>query len=119
MTTTTDVPPLTFRVNAEDRARILADAREAGMTFGSYARYKFLDKTQTAVVYRRTLTRRLMMRLISHMGRVGNNMNQISWKLNSSLILLPLDVQLHREGVEALKEMRGLIVHQLSQPGPC
>ena len=111
---------MTFRVNSEERRQILADAKLAGMSFGSYARSRLLKEAQTSVTYRRTLTRRLMMSLVGKIGRVGNNMNQIAWKLNSDTVLVPLDKHLHEEGIEALKHMRGLLVAHLLKPsGPC
>ena len=61
-----------------------------------------------------------MMSLVGKIGRVGNNMNQIAWKLNSGTMLIPLDRQLHEEGVDALKHIRGLLVAHLLKPsGPC
>ena len=111
---------ISFRIKPDERSRILADAKLAGMTMGSYVRSRLLDTPQTSVTYRRTLTRRLMMSLVGKIGRVGNNMNQIAWKLNSGTMLIPLDRQLHEEGVDALKHIRGLLVAHLLKPsGPC
>ena len=111
---------ISFRIKSDERRRILADAKSAGLTVGSYIRSRLLDVPQTATIYQRTLTRRLIMNLIGRIGRVSNNMNQIAWKLNSNEVLTPLDRQLHGEGVDALKEMRGVLVAQLLKPqGPC
>lgn len=79
-----------------------------------------LGEPETAVRYKRSQTRRMMKDLIGQIGRVGNNLNQIAWKLNSDLTLNSLDRQLHEEGIEALKQMRGILVNQLLKPnGPC
>jgi len=111
---------ISFRIKPDERSQILADAKLAGMTMGSYIRSKLLQTPQTSTTYRRTLTRRLMMSIVGKMGRVGNNMNQIAWKLNSGTMLVPLDRRLHEEGIEALKHIRGLLVTSLLKPsGPC
>jgi hypothetical protein len=109
---------ISFRVKPDERKRIIADAKLAGMSIGSYVRSRLLDVPQTAITYRRTQTRRLINHLIGQLGRVGNNMNQIAWKLNSGTMLVPLDRECHEEGVRALKEMRVLLVNHLMN-GPC
>ncbi len=111
--------PLTFKAKPADRKRIIADAKLAGMTMGSYIRSRLLDQPQTATVYRRTQTKRLITRLIGHIGKVGSNMNQIAWKLNSGQVLIPLDRSQHEEGIRALKEMRAVLIKHMLQNGPC
>ena len=112
-------PPMTFKAKWDDRRRIEADARAAGMTTSSYIRSRLLDEPQTKTVYKRTMTKRLMTKLIGEIGRVGNNMNQIAWKLNSDIVLIPLDRQKHEEGITALKEMRAALINHMLQNGPC
>jgi hypothetical protein len=119
MTQTKPPSPLTFKVKPDERKRIVADAKQAGMTMGSYIRSRLLDAPETKTVYRRTLTKRLMTKLIGEMGRVGNNMNQIAWKLNSGMVVTPLDRQQHEEGIRALKEMRAALITHMLQKGPC
>ncbi|MGB9151910.1 MAG: hypothetical protein WCD70_02360 [Alphaproteobacteria bacterium] len=110
---------VSFRVKPDERKRIVADAKLAGMTMGSYARSRLLEAPETKTVYRRTMTKRLMTKLIGDIGRVGNNMNQIAFKMNSDIVLSPLDKHLHEEGVRALKEMRAALITHLLKNGPC
>ena len=111
--------PMSFKVKPNDRKRIVADAKLAGMSMGSYIRSKLLEAPETKTVYRRTMTKRLMTKLIGEIGRVGNNMNQIAFKMNSDIVLSPLDKTLHEEGVRALKEMRAALITHMLQNGPC
>ncbi len=119
MTENKPPPPMTFKVKPDERKRIVADAKLAGMAVSSYIRSRLLDAPQTKTVYRRTMTKRLMIKLIGDIGRVGNNMNQIAFKLNSEIVLSPLDRQVHEEGVRALKEMRAALISHMLQNGPC
>ncbi len=110
---------LSFRVKMEERKRILTDAKLAGMTMGSYVRSRLLVAPETKTVYRRTQLKRLITSLIGDIGRTGNNMNQIAFKLNSGMLLSSLDRQLHEEGIRALKEMRAALITHMLQNGPC
>ena len=111
--------PMTFKVKPDERKRIVADAKLAGMAVSSYIRSRLLDEPQTKTVYRRTMTKRLMIKLIGDIGRVGNNMNQIAFKLNSDIVLSPLDKQLHTEASRAIIEMRAALITHMLQNGPC
>jgi len=119
MTQNKPPPPMSFKVKPDERKRIVADAKLAGMTMGSYIRSKLLEAPETKTVYRRTMTKRLITKLIGDIGRVGNNMNQIAFKMNSDMVLSPLDKNVHEEGVRALKEMRATLITHMLQNGPC
>jgi hypothetical protein len=45
-------------------------------------------------------------------------MNQIAFKINSDMVLSPLDRQLHQEASRALIEMRAALITHLLQNGP-
>lgn len=109
---------ITFRIKPEEYRKIEADAKLAGMVIGTYVRSRLLDAPVTAPMYRRSQLKRLIMRFIGHIGKVGNNMNQIAWKLNTDQVLTPLDREQHEEGVKALKEMRALLIDHLLRRGP-
>jgi len=112
--------PMTIKTSPAERSRIKRDAREAGMTISSYVRSKLLAEPETKTVFKASQTRRLMKDMIGQIGRVGNNMNQIAFKLNSGLTLNSLDASAHAEGIEALKQMRAVLVNHLLTPkGPC
>ena len=119
MTKSPYISPMTFRVTPDERRQLLANAKEAGLSFGSYARKRLLKEPQTAPTIQRTESRQLMKHLIGHIGRVGNNMNQIAFKLNSDMVVTPIDRQLHEEGVRALTDMRSLLVTHLLSCAPC
>jgi hypothetical protein len=109
---------ISFRVKPAERKKITEDAKLAGMMVGSYVRSRLLIAPITATMYRRSQLKQLVMRFIGHIGRVGNNMNQIAWKLNTKQVLTPLDRKQHAEGVDALKEMRALLIDNLLRRGP-
>ena len=109
---------ITFRVRPEEYSKIEADAKLAGLFIGSYVRSRLLDAPVTATMYLRSQLKQLVMRLIGHIGKVGNNMNQIAWKLNTDQVLTPLDRDLHEEGVRALNDMRALLIENLLRRGP-
>jgi hypothetical protein len=119
MTESNPSSPMSFKVQPNDRKRIMADAKLAGMSMGSYIRSRLLEAPETKTVYRRTMTKRLMVKLIGEIGRVGNNMNQIAFKMNSEIVLSPLDKQLHQEASRALIEMRAALITHMLQNGPC
>ena len=119
MTKSPYISPMTFRVTPDERRELIAAAKEAGLSFGSYARKRLLKEPQTAPTYQRTETRLLIKHLIGHIGRVGNNMNQIAWKLNSDMMLVSLDRRDLEEGIRALKDMRSMLITHLLQRGPC
>ena len=113
------LPPITFKNVPADDKRIRDDARDSGMSLSSYIRSRLLDAPQTKTIYRRTQLRRLIIRLIGHIGRVGNNMNQIAHKLNLNELLNSIDRKLHEEGIMTLKEMRALLIDFLLQDKGC
>ena len=57
--------------------------------------------------------------LVGQIGRVGNNMNQIAYKLNSNMMMASVDRVQLEEGVRALKDMRSLLTTHLINRGPC
>jgi hypothetical protein len=111
---------MTFRVSPSERLRILADAKEAGLKMGTYVRSKLLKEPETKPTHRPTEARLLMKHLIGQIGRVGNNMNQIAFKLNGGAVLTRLDRDKHEEGIRALRDIRSLLIsHLLQNNGPC
>ncbi len=120
MTSSNTLSPLSVKMTPDQHGLVRSYARELGVTLSDFARARMLAVPDANVVYRSNQTRKLMKQMIGQIGRVGNNMNQIAWKLNSGMVLDPLDRKLHEEGVEALKQMRGVLVsHLLKPPSPC
>jgi hypothetical protein len=110
---------ISFRIKPDERRQIVAAAKEAGLSIGSYVRKRLLQEPQTAPTYQRTGTRLLIKHLIGHIGRVGNNMNQIAFKLNSDQMLRSIDRTQMDEGIKALRDMRSLLVTHLLHRDPC
>ena len=110
--------PMTFRANAVESARIKADAKDAAKSVGTYIRDRLLAEPQTAPTYRPTETLQLMKHLVGHIGRVGSNLNQIAFKLNSNMMLVSVDRAQLEEGLRAIKDMRALLVAHLLHRGP-
>ncbi|MGB9152428.1 MAG: hypothetical protein WCD70_05000 [Alphaproteobacteria bacterium] len=113
-------PPVCIKLTPEQHRLVRRYAKECGTTLSDYGRRRMLAMPDIQMVYQNRQTRKLMKEAIAQIGRVGNNMNQIAWKLNSDMMPNSLDRQLHEEGVESLKQMRGVLVaHLLKPPGPC
>ena len=120
MSNTNAQSPFTFKASTADGEQIRRNAKLCGRTLSDFLRRRALEVPDVQMVYQISHIRKLMKQMIAEIGRVGNNMNQIAWKLNCNEVLTPLDRQLHGEGVDALKEMRGVLVAQLLKPqGPC
>ena len=110
---------MTFKVKPADRARIVADAKAAGLMTGSYIRSRLLDAPITGVTYRRSQFQRTAKHLIGQIGRAGNNMNQIAARMNGGQYIGMLDRQRHEEGIAALIDMRAMLIKQLLPPRAC
>lgn len=113
-------PPVCIKFTPEQHRLVRRYAKDCGTTLSDYGRRRMLAAPDIQMVYHNRQTRKLMKELIGQIGRVGNNLNQIAWKLNSDITLNSLDRQLHEDGVEAIKQMRGVLVaHLLKPPTPC
>ena len=110
---------ISIRVTREESELIKKDAKEAGKTLSTHGRDCLLKAPETAPTYIRTETRDLMKYLIGQIGRVGNNMNQIAYKLNSNMMMVSVDRAQLEEGVRTLKDMRSLLTTHLINRGPC
>ena len=113
-------PPVSIKFTPAQHQLVRSYAKECGVTLSDFGRRRMLAAPDIQMVYQNRQTRKLMRDLIGQIGRVGNNMNQIAWKMNSGITLNSLDSQFHKEGVDALKQMRGMLVaHLLKPPSPC
>jgi len=111
---------ISFRAKLAERSQIEKDAKEAGQSISTYVRARLLKEPETKPTHRPTEARLLMKHLIGQIGRVGNNMNQIAFKLNGGMVLKPLDRDKHEDGIRALRDMRSLLItHLLRNNGPC
>ena len=112
-------PRLSVRFNHAEYKLIMNEAMTAGKTLSTHTRDRMLKAPETAPTYKRTETRDLMKYLVGQIGRVGNNMNQIAFKLNSNMMMASVDRTDLEEGIRALKDMRSLLIAHLINRGPC
>lgn len=69
-----------FRVTAEERADLLARARQAGMSYSDYIRVRTLgSKPQTK---KASPLREAIIKLMAALGKSGSNLNQMARVLN-------------------------------------
>lgn len=107
-------PSETFRVSQNERTWLKAQADALGLSKGSYIRLLvFGGKPETRIIRRPTPERALLERMIGTVGRVGNTMNQILYKLNSGVALDVLDAKVHVDGIEAIQEIRLILLECL------
>jgi hypothetical protein len=107
---------ISFRVKSAERARIIADAKAAGLSTGSYVRSRLIDQPITGMTFRRSQFQRTVRHLIGQIGRVGNNMNQIAARMNGGQYIAALDRQRHDEGIATLIDMRAMLIKRLLTP---
>ncbi|MEJ1960028.1 MAG: MobC family plasmid mobilization relaxosome protein [Gammaproteobacteria bacterium] len=74
-----------FRCTAEEKAAGRERASRAGLTEGAYARAAYLGEGDPGPRAQRTppVHHVLLREVLGHMGRIGNNVNQIAHRLNA------------------------------------
>ena len=73
-------PIIGFRATDEERAKIEADARRAGLTVGSYVRSRALKRPETRAVRRPPVETAQLAKLLGMLGAVGGTIAQIAKK---------------------------------------
>ena len=74
---------VTLRLSEAEHDRLQARAAEAGLSVGAFARKAMLGSTGPRVRRQPTAPRDELRRLKGELARVGNNINQIAYVLNS------------------------------------
>ena len=74
---------LTIRLTPAERAAIDAAAERAGLTCGSYARQTVLDAPPPRQVRRPPVERAELVRMLSALGHIGGNLNQLAHAANT------------------------------------
>jgi hypothetical protein len=73
-------PIIGFRATDQERAKIEADARRAGLTVGSYVRSRALKRPETRAVRRPPVETAQLAKLLGMLGAVGGAITQIAKK---------------------------------------
>src|SRR5271163_2967078 len=73
-------PIIGFRATDQERAKIEADARRAGLTVGSYVRSRALKRPETRAVRRPPVETAQLAKLLGMLGAVGGAVTQIAKK---------------------------------------
>jgi hypothetical protein len=73
-------PIIGFRATDDERAKIEADARRAGLTVGSYVRSRALKRPETRAVRRPPVETAQLAKLLGMLGAVGGAIAQIAKK---------------------------------------
>jgi hypothetical protein len=73
-------PIIGFRATDQERAKMEADARRAGLTVGSYVRSRALKRPETRAVRRPPVETAQLAKLLGMLGAVGGAITQIAMK---------------------------------------
>lgn len=117
MTRTKRPAPLSLRLGPEDRQRLERDA--AGMSLGSYIRWRLFDPDQPPPRQRGKAPvkdHRTLGELVAKLGasHIASNLNQLARAANSGSLVLTPEVEADlRKAVEAITEMRRLLIQAL------
>jgi hypothetical protein len=110
-----------FRLSDDEFNRIAAKADRSGLTFGAYMRAAALDGDAGPRAQRRPpADHRALREILGHVGRIGNNLNQIARSLNSGDAV---NIPELREALGAYLKIRNAILDALGKkhgpnPGP-
>lgn len=78
------VPIIGFRATDEERAKIEAAARRAGLTVGSYVRSRALKRPETRAVRRPQVETAQLAKLLGMLGVVGGTIAQLAKQQSAS-----------------------------------
>lgn len=95
---------LGVRLSPEERAELAAAAEAAGMSIGSYVRFRLTDGTAPRSVRRPPADLETLRALLAQLGKLGSNVNQIAHKLNSEMAVSPAVVHGAAQDVRALRD---------------
>jgi hypothetical protein len=82
-----DADRLTIRLLPEERARIEAEAREAGLSLASHARAKVLGNPGPRARRMPSVNAELLARAIAQLNKAGSNLNQIAHAMNTARLV--------------------------------
>jgi len=98
------------RFTEEEFARIVEKADRAGLAIAAFLRGAGLGNPGPRAMRRPPADHQALRRLLGHLGRVGNNLNQIAHRLNTGAQASLPEL---REALAAYLEIRNAIFHAL------
>lgn len=101
---------LTIRLTENEHRMLRERADMIGLSLGGFVRKRALGKAGPRSKRQASADRHELRRLKGELGRVGNNINQIAYALNSGEELLPNELE---DAIAELAEINGLIRHAL------
>lgn len=101
---------LTIRLSENEHRMLRERADMIGLSLGGYARKMALGKPGPRSKRQPTAPRDELRRLKGELGRIGNNINQIAYCLNSGDTPLPNELE---AAIAELEQINGLIRHAL------
>lgn len=93
---------LTIRLSQAERDELEADAAAAGMTLGSFVRWKLSQGQAPRSVRRPPAELEVLRQLLGQLGKCGSNLNQIAHKMNMDLSVSPRALD------HAMRDVRGM-----------
>ncbi|MBL8554608.1 MAG: plasmid mobilization relaxosome protein MobC [Phenylobacterium sp.] len=103
---------LTIRFTPDERATVDDHAARAGLTSGSYARQVLLGAPAPRQVRRPPVERQELVRILSQLGHVGSNVNQIARSANANM---PMQRSALVAALDDLKRVRDAILAALGR----
>src|SRR5580693_154955 len=85
-------PIIGFRATDQERAKIEADARRAGLTVGSYVRSRALKRPETRAVRRPAVETTQLAQLLGMVGAVAGTMQKMIQKHGGESAIPPADL---------------------------
>jgi hypothetical protein len=107
---------LPVRCLAEEYRAIAAKADEAGLSAGAFLRAAALENPGPRAQRRPPADHKALREILGHLGRIGNNLNQIAHALNARQ---PVDHEELQKALRVYIETRNAIFEALGKkPGP-
>ncbi len=78
---------MTFRLSPEEYNQLKEDADSLGITTSAYIRQTLLDAPVPKAARKPSIDRQMLGKLLSQIGRVGNNINQLAKDKNSGIAI--------------------------------
>ena len=94
---------LNIRLTPEEYQQIAEDADSLGISVGAYVRKVLIDAPVPRQSKRPSVETQELANLLGHIGKVGNNLNQIARAANMNI---PYERRALQEELKALKEIR-------------
>ena len=103
---------LNIRLSKDELQQIYDDAQLSGITVGAYVRQVMLDSPIPRQCRRPSVEVKSLAIVLSHLGRVGSNLNQIARNINSYLVF---DTKQLEQQLDALRHLQNELISVLKK----